>query len=159
MPPPVLSTEFNVLIRLGWAQMQPPPPRVPAADHLPPRSRGGGVRPAHAPRPWWRPDRSVITSSCRGPGETPLPQTGRGQGRCVRLTGDDPRGDARIRNRTGRQAPWGHRGPRSSSTYGCVPPLPKLAQLADHPLADRRHIGGNVGIARDRELDKLRLET
>jgi len=29
----------------------------------------------------------------------------------------------------------------------------KLVQLADHLLADRRHIGGNVGIARGRELD------
>ena len=36
--PHILSTGFNVLIHLVWAQMKPHPPLVPASDRLPSRA-------------------------------------------------------------------------------------------------------------------------
>jgi hypothetical protein len=48
---------------------------------------------ADAPRPCWRPEHPVIPSRlCRGPGETPLPQAGRGK-RGERPAGEGPGGD------------------------------------------------------------------
>jgi hypothetical protein len=46
----------------------------------------------------------------------------------------------------------GHRGIKTRLQ------ISQLAQLTDHPLADLRDDGGNVGITGSRELDKLWLE-